>query len=385
MRLTDLRVAVVGGAIGGSAAALLMARAGAAVTVMERVAQPHAAGAGIGIAENGMAVLASLGLRAALDVAKEVSGARIVDAKGRLLLEPHAPAPRIAMLRRSTLHGVLMDALAAESRIVRRFGACVRHVELDGAVTFTDDGSEHVLRADLVIGADGVHSTVREMGDFGAAVRSTGIRYVRGIASAGLETGTEAWTGAGVFGSFAVDRGSYFYASCGTRAAREALDAGNLRAFRDVWASAYAPAARMLDDMELFDQLLVNAVKTVRCERWSDGVLTLVGDAAHAMAPNLGQGANSALVDAAVLLDEMQRATTLPEALLAYETRRKTAVARVATLSARLGRVAEVTTPVLRLLRDRVLMPAARMISTSKDAEMVLQESPETLFRIGHS
>ena len=385
MRVNDLRVVVVGGAIGGSSAALLFARAGAEVTVIERVAQSSAVGAGIGIAENGMAVLASLGLRKALDVAKEVPAARIVDARGRVLLAPPAPAPRIAMVRRSTLYGVLLDALAKEQRIVRRFGASVSHVDREGRVTVTDDEGEHVMRADLVIGADGVHSTVRGLGDFGAAVRATGIRYVRGIAGVGLETGEEAWTGAGVFGSFAVDGGTYFYASCGTRAARVALDERDLAAFQAAWAKAYPAAARVLGDQQSFDQLLVNEVRTVRCARWSDGCLVLVGDAAHAMAPNLGQGANSALVDAAVLLDEVRKAAAVPEALRAYETRRKAAVMRVAMLSARIGRIAEVTTPALRLLRDRVLLPVAQGMSSSQDMAMVLQELPETLFRIGRA
>ncbi|MEO8621680.1 MAG: NAD(P)/FAD-dependent oxidoreductase [bacterium] len=385
MRLSDLRVAVVGGAIGGSATALLFARAGAAVTVIERVEQPRAAGAGIGIAENGMAVLASLGLRPALDVAKEVPAAKITDARGRTLLAPPQPAPRIAMVRRSTLYGVLLDAVAAESRIVRRYGACVRSVDATGSLTIMDASGEHTITADLIVGADGVHSTVRGAGTFGAALATTGIRYVRGIVASGVETGVEAWTSAGVFGSFAVDGGTYFYASCGTPAARAALDAHDLSAFQSLWADAYLLASRVLSGLRSFDDLLVNEVRTVKCDRWHDGHLVLLGDAAHAMAPNLGQGANSALVDAAVLLDELRRGATLDEGLHAYETRRRAAVTKVATLSERIGRLAELTQPALRGIRDRVLMPVAGMMSSAKTTATVLQESPGTLFAIGRT
>ena len=73
--------------------------------------------------------------------------------------------------------------------------------------------------------------------------------------------------------------------------------------------------------------------------------MVLVGDAAHAMAPNLGQGANSALVDAAVLLDELRRCSDVPAALSAYQARRQPAVRRVASAAARLGRLAEITHP----------------------------------------
>src|SRR5688500_19001833 len=164
MRLDDLPVVIVGGATGGGSAALLLARAGARVTLVERVARPGAVGAGIAIAENGMAVLESLGLRPALDAARETAGARVTDAAGRTLLAPPAPAPRLFMLRRATLHGVLLDALGAESRIDRRFGAEVVHASPDGAVRVREGGAERTLRADLVVGADGVRSRVREGG-----------------------------------------------------------------------------------------------------------------------------------------------------------------------------------------------------------------------------
>src|SRR5215213_2910208 len=122
MRLDSLNVIVVGGATGGAAAALLLARAGARVTLLERVAEPRAIGAGIAIAENGIAVLESLGLAPALEaVAHHLREPRIADGAGRLLIAP--PKMRAWMLRRSTLQGVLLDALAAESGIECRFGA----------------------------------------------------------------------------------------------------------------------------------------------------------------------------------------------------------------------------------------------------------------------
>ena len=139
----------------------------------------------------------------------------------------------------------------------------------------------------------------------------------------------------------------------------------------------------MLGDLTSFDELLVNEVLTVRCSRWSTGRLVLLGDAAHAMAPNLGQGANSALVDAAVLLDELRGAATLGDALGAYERRRKAAVMKVATMSARLGRLAEVTHPVLRAVRDRVLLPAAGLLASSGITATVYQEEPAALMAIG--
>lgn len=383
MRIEELNVIVVGAGTGGSAAALLLARAGARVTIVERVPQPRAVGAGIAMAENGLAVLESLGLGPALQAGRPVVGARITDAMGRTLLDAPSPEPRLVMLRRSTLQGLLLDAVAATTGIERRFGVEVVRASTEGAVTTRDGAGEQVSTADLVIGADGVHSRVRDGGAFGARVHRSGISYVRMLVRPGLETTSEAWTAAGIFGAFAADGATYAFASCGSPACRAALAARDLGAFRAAWASVYSPAEPILADVASFDELLVNEVIHVECDRWVDGRLVLLGDAAHAMAPNVGQGANSALVDAAVMLDELRRGSTLADGLAAYERRRRKPVRLVATAAARLGLVAEWTHPVARAMRDRVLAPLLNAIAPRGTTAMLLQEPTERLLAIG--
>lgn len=384
MHLSSLHVVVCGGATGGSAAALLLARAGARVTLLERVAEPRAVGAGIALAANGLAVLESLGLGPALDAARPVLGVRITDASGRTLLAAPSPAPRVAMVHRATLQGVLLDAVAAESRIDARFGAEVVAIGDDGAVTVRHGRGTSALHADLVVGADGVHSSVRAAGRFGARVRHTGIHYVRATVPAPA-LGVEAWTAAGVFGSFASDRGTYLYCSCGTPALRRTVAARDLVGFTAEWTRAYPAAEPLLAAVGAFDDLLVNEVTRVDCARFHDGRLVLLGDAAHAMAPNLGQGANSALVDAAVLLDELRAARDLDAALAAYDARRRPAVRAVADAAGRLGRLAELTHPAARFLRDRLLLPAASRLASERATRVVLQEPPARLHAIGRA
>jgi 2-polyprenyl-6-methoxyphenol hydroxylase-like FAD-dependent oxidoreductase len=88
-------------------------------------------------------------------------------------------------------------------------------------------------------------------------------------------------------------------------------------------------------------------------------------------------------VDAAVLLDELRRAPTLEEALGAYQRRRRSKVRRVATASARLGRLAETTHPVTRTLRDRVLVPVIRLLASPRATALMLQEPTARLLAIG--
>jgi len=381
MVLSGLNVVVCGGATGGCGAALLLARGGAEVTLVERVAEPKEIGAGIAIAENGLAVLESLGLGPAMSVGKPVTEVRIVDEHGRTLLAPRGEAPRAVMVRRSTLQGILLDAVSGEPRIRTHFGTEVVHASPAGEVLVRQGSRESKMQADLVIGADGVHSRVREFGNFGARVRGTGIRYVRMLLENAVATGTEAWTPAGLFGSFAVDGGTYAFASCGTEACSKALDARDLDAFRASWTTAYPAASRILDGLTHFDELIMNDVLRVDCERWFDNRLVLLGDAAHAMAPNLGQGANSALVDAVVLADALVAEADLPTALAAYDARRRRAVRRVQDAAAVLARLGEVRSGALRRLRDGAIRLLLSRLGSDRSFRQALQEEPAWLER----
>ena len=379
VNVSELHVAIVGAATSGSAAALLFARSGARVTLLEKVELPRAVGAGIALAANGLAVLESLGFERQFRAAIPVVGMRITDGQGRTLIGVPKPEPRVAMIRRATLQGMLLDAVAREPRIDARFGAEVLAALPSAELFVRVRDATQTVTADLVLGADGARSRVRAGGSFGARVRS-GIRYVRAIVNSDRALGEEAWTSAGIFGSFAVDRSaSYFFSSCGTPALRAALEHRDVDAYRREWRTAYPASAPLLESLRSWDAMLVNDVVRVDCRRFVDRRLVLLGDAAHSMAPNLGQGANSALVDAAVLLDEIRQAPSLERALAAYDVRRRPAVRRVAMTAARMGALSERTDRLSRALRDRLLLPLVSLLPTQAAMRSLMQEPIERL------
>lgn len=377
MQVQGMQIVVAGAATAGAATAILLARAGARVRVVDRVARVRPVGAGIALASNGQAVLERLQLNALLADATRVAGARIVDASGRTLLAP-PPGVDVRIVTRAALQDALQETMRNTPGVTLAFDATVEEATPDGRVIVRHgaSGQREAMQADLVVGADGVHSRVREQGRFGASVRRSGIHYVRALSPAAPSEALEAWTSAGLFGMLPLQRGSYLYASCGTPELERAIKAEDLDAFRMAWQRAFAPSATLLAPLQRFDELLVHEVIRVSCRQWHDGRLVLVGDAAHAMAPNLGQGGNSALVDAVVLAECLNAATDLRDALAQYTARRKPAVDKVADTSARLGQVSEWTQPAMRWLRDRVLMPLASRGDSSRMMRDVLQEDP---------
>lgn len=137
-------------------------------------------------------------------------------------------------------------------------------------------------------------------------------------------SGSEYWTGLGLFGASPVGEGkTYAYASANDPEVLDAVRRGDLARVVELWSAALPVAAPLLRQIQSIDDLLLNEIGRVRCRRYIDRRAVLIGDAAHAIAPNLGQGANSALVDAAVLAQALSTAPTLADALGRYDEQRR--------------------------------------------------------------
>jgi 2-polyprenyl-6-methoxyphenol hydroxylase-like FAD-dependent oxidoreductase len=305
------QAAVIGAGIGGLAVGVALKQAGWEPTVYEAALELRPLGAGLSIWPNGVRALRQLGLADIAAAAPRADGA-LRRADGSVLagfdpdvLEARFGAPLVGF-HRADLHEALVAALGPERlRTGMRLDALV-----DGELLF-DDGSS--VRADLVVGADGLNSTVRAalLGD--GEPRDAGIVAFRGIAELDAPVPAGEWWGPGsVAGLLPLGGGRvYWYlAHRGEldRSALPALVAGYTEPVRE--AVERTPAEQVLAH-RLYDRDPVPS--------WSRGSATLLGDAAHPMLPFLGQGAGSALEDAAALGAAAAAEPDVEAALAAYE------------------------------------------------------------------
>jgi FAD-dependent urate hydroxylase len=222
-------------------------------------------------------------------------------------------------LHRADLHDVLVEG-ARDVPI--RMGVTVRALrEQDAAVSVElDDGSTSDY--DLVIGADGIHSTVRRLafGDDARArpVGQSGWRFVA-ASSAKVTTWSVMLGRRTAFLTVPIGDGRV-YCYCDVLSTSSDDGAGDPVT---LFAGFTQPVPHLLDAVGDATPLHRSTIEEVALDRWRRGRIVLIGDAAHATSPNMAQGAAMALEDALVLAECLGRLDTIPAALTAFEDRRR--------------------------------------------------------------
>jgi FAD-dependent urate hydroxylase len=316
------RILVVGAGLGGLALARALGQAGFAPQVIERASGWEMAGTGMYLPANGVRALRALGLEQAVAArAVEIPRQRLLDHRGRLLAEIDLGelwgdiGPCLA-LPRADLHAVLRDGVPV------RLGRTIRSLErLDGPVQVTfDDGGGGEF--DLVVGADGLHSTVRRLAVDRRPPLAVGQHSWRFLAACPPEVTT--WTvmlGRGAsFLTVPVGGGLvYCYADITTDSATSGDPTQRLR---DRFAGFAAPIPELLEQLQDSTRVHVAPIEQVAAAAWGRGAVVLVGDAAHGMSPNMAEGAALAFEDALVLAACLHDARTVTDALAGFVARR---------------------------------------------------------------
>lgn len=354
----QLKVLIAGGGIGGLTAALECARQGFTVEVFEQAAEFAEVGAGIQLSPNPNRVLLSLGLGEALEsVAFLPEGTEFRHWRtGRHI--SHNPLGPTALkkfgapyyhIHRADLIRILAAAAAAEPNITLHTSARVAGFsQSESGVTLAVDDNQH--EGTVLVGADGIHSVVRA-GLFGAASPTfTGNVAWRGLVPAErLPAGlvhpvAGVWWGPGKhFVHYYVRGGALVNCVCVVEKAgweveswTERGDQAELKADFHGWHETIQTLIENMDPDACFKWALFDRPPM---PRWSEGRVTLLGDACHPTLPFMAQGAAMAIEDAAVLARCLSAEPSVPDSLLRYESLRKKRTAGIQLGSRRNARV----------------------------------------------
>jgi 2-polyprenyl-6-methoxyphenol hydroxylase-like FAD-dependent oxidoreductase len=339
-----VRIVVVGGGIGGLSAAIALRRAGNEVVLLERAPRIDQVGAGITLFANAMRALDRLGVReavAAQGAAAKRSAILTWDGRELTRVPPDLLEGTIALHRAD-----LQAELAAAGGGVR-LGVEVAVVEQhdDGVVAVGVDGSEE--RGELLVGADGLSSVVRRaIAD--APVRYAGYTAWRGVSPVPVESGrlTESWGVGERFGLVDIGRArTYWFATKNAPAGAPDEPQGRKAEIVRRFSGWHEPIAEIADATDE-DAILRNDVYFLEpLPRWRAGRLVLVGDAAHATTPGVGQGAAQAIEDAVVLADRLAHSDSVGDALAEYEASRRPRAELVLRMSRRVDKSAQLASP----------------------------------------
>lgn len=365
-----MRTGIVGGGIGGLTAALAL-RERHDVTLLEAAPAFAPVGAGIVLAPNAVACLAQAGVDVD-GLGVELPAVELRRSDDVLLTASPAAAHRRTLgptlgCTRADVHAALVAALA--DTVELRLGAAVTAVDPHAPAVSVAGGPAEEF--DLVLGADGLHSPCR-LAHGGGDVRYSGDTCWRGFAAnPGVEAAIEWWGPRGRIGLVPLpgDRVYYFLVQAAPegRSGDVALD-DLCRRFAGFPAAAAAVIDGLAERPPLHHDL---------CELdepvWGRPALPLLGDAAHAMTPNLGQGAAMAIEDAIVLGRVLEDDSARLEASFdAYVGSRHDRVRRIQLDARRLGGLSRVRGPLSRRARDLALRLTPDRVTRRRFDEIAL-------------
>lgn len=373
---TQPQVLIVGAGIAGLTLAQALQKRQIPFDLIEKVSGPAPVGAGITLVYNALRLLDALGLGAELRARGQLfDGALIASVSGLTLQQ--ASIPRVQPgaqslgIHRADLHAVLSRGLPVQ------WGTSLTALqELSTEVTVTFSSGEQKAYA-LVVGADGLHSEVRAQVFPPSSPSYAGYTCWRFATNHEFPADPVEWWGQGRrLGITNIGQGrTYGYATLNRPEGVPDAPAGRAGRLRATFQAFPTLATEVLQGLQ-DDQVMHHDLYEWPQHHWVKGQVALLGDAAHAMTPNMGQGAGMGIEDAIVLAEALRVHGLTERALHAYRAVRQERVKGMADASRLIGLVGQLANPALRSVRDLALHAIPEQLADEQLFRRLFKHAP---------
>lgn len=356
-----MKTIIIGGGIAGLTTALALQQRGINFELYERTPSFQPVGAGILLAKNAWAVYERLGLLDAVkDLGHPMQRAQITDARLKPISAIFQQAYLNLGIHRADLHQVLLDALPAErihlGHTLKAFeqlpGKTIRCTFENGAVT----------QGDLLIGADGIHSTVRRLLKDDRPLRDAEQLCWRGTLDFDLPPpfntlSTEAWGDRARFGFLEYQAGKVYWFAVLSEALCPQVNPMDKSEWTDFFQE-FDPLIQKIIAATAESAIFFDRIADLPPSKrpWYQNNICLIGDAAHATTPNMGQGACQAIEDAYVLARCLSEPIEeVSDAFRAFQQLRQAKALSVVERSWQIGKIAHLPGPWLQGTRNAMM------------------------------
>ncbi|WP_156306257.1 FAD-dependent monooxygenase [Sphingobacterium endophyticum] len=365
---TQSEFTIIGGGVAGLTAAIALKKIGRDFHLFEQVKELKGIGAGFGLAANAMQALEHIGLKDEIEcLGYYIDSFAILDEKGKILVNPNTHVlsekydQKNFAIHRADLHLYLLSKIDQTQLTLGKKALKVDQKEEFVDVLF-EDGTSH--RTKFLIVADGVKSPIRQQLIPDSKPRYSGYSCWRATidnTDLKLKKGTETWGNKGRFGlTPLINDRIYWYACINGPQKNPVFKNYNIRDLQKQFSTYHRPIQEVLS-FTTDDQLIWSDIIDIKpLKHFSFHNILLIGDAAHACTPNMGQGACQAIEDVAVLMNELINQKNVISAFKSFEKRRIQRTKYITDTSKLIGEIAQWENRAFIAIRNKLMkiMPA---------------------------
>jgi FAD-dependent urate hydroxylase len=355
-----MKAIIIGAGIGGLTTGIALQQVGIDVEIYERVSETKAVGAGLTLWANAIHALDAIGVGDAireLSVKTEAGGIHSMTGDNIMAtdittLEKHVGIPNI-VVHRAELQSVLHDNFNGSIHYTKQ----LKHYQqsADKVCAYFEDGTQ--AEGDILIACDGIHSPIRQQMFPDSKPIYAGYTAYRGIvdfdhARVGDMWG-ESWGYGNRFGFTPLNNNRiYWFATANTPECKSALTSSHKQTLLNMFKGWHNPIEELIIETP-DDTILNNGIYEIApLKSWQDGRVILLGDSAHAMTPNLGQGACQAIEDAVILGQLFCETSDIETVLSHYQQRRIPRSNSILKQSQQMGKMGQLENRLLCNLRN---------------------------------